>query len=106
MSEKKEIRYDNTKLCRRNFKFIDHLVDKGFDFLILGFVALLILGIWFDFPLIVRRLMFSDLILGAFTLFFYRTKYIKLNSDQLEYYDEYSKIVEEDENPDSEQIEG
>ena len=106
MSEKEEIKYDNTKLCRRNFKFIDHLIDKGFDFLLLGFIALLILGVWFDFPLIVNRLMISDVILLVFTLIFYRTKYIEANNEQLEYYDEYSRVVETPKNPDSESLEG
>lgn len=101
-----EIKYDNKKLCRRNFNFIDHLIDKGFNFLILGFVSLIILGIWFDFPLIVTKLLWSDIFLFVFCLFWGRIKYLTKENGELEYYDDYSKVIETPKKGEKQQLNG
>lgn len=106
--EKDKIKYDNGKLCKRNFKFGDHLVDKSVNILIFGFIGLILYGIWFEMSPIVVKLLISDVVLFFFILFFIRVKYISDISGVFKYFDEYSKVVEppiEVENPNIEVIE-
>lgn len=93
-----EYRYNNRKLDKRNFTFIDHMVNKAVSICFFSFFGTLILGIWLDFPDIVGKLFLTNIIFFVFSAFYARIKFMKRVNGENMYHDKYSEVVKTNEN--------
>jgi len=88
-----EIRFDNNKLCKRNFNLLDKYVDYSTTLLILGLFFFPLLMIWFENDDILWNLLLSDLLLLVFNVFYFRFMYLQGLNGGFKYYDKFSMVI-------------
>lgn len=101
-----EIKYDNRELCKRNFKFFDHLIHKGVGIAFILFFLLIIGGIWFGFSGILSKIIITDVIFFIFCLIYGRIEYLKADEGEFLYHDDYSKVIETPKKGEKQQLNG
>jgi hypothetical protein len=106
-------KYDNTKLCRRNYRFVDYLAEKSvFPSLLLTILMLIgmfVIGIA-ELPMIFFEIATVLTFIGVFwfglSAYYVKNYHIWYINGVIYYRDTYSKVVYTPKNPDSEQLEG
>jgi len=107
------IKYDNTKLCRRNYEFIDYLAEKSvytsLIMAVLGLISMFIIGIN-KFPMIyfdiTTVLVFITIFSFALSAYYVKSHHFWYIDGVIYYKDRYSKVVYLPKNLDSGQLEG